>query len=198
MKRKAYELSCKECRQSFTATRRDARYCSESCKQRIRWRTVKETDPEKWKARKERMLAYHAANRERAAERFRQRREADPLAHKNWQHNCDDWSAILKELWDAQDGRCYLCTDELDSEDTRRVHADHDHSCCPPTRSCAKCRRGLACNACNVAIGYARDDPDRLRRIADNLEVANALVRQRVKEADWDERGILFDLEKAG
>jgi hypothetical protein len=38
------------------------------------------------------------------------------------------------------------------------------------------------------AIGHIKDDPDRLRRMADNLERANAGVRQRWAEAE----GVLF------
>jgi hypothetical protein len=79
-------------------------------------------------------------------------------------------------LWDEQDGRCYLCGEPLDSE---RVHTDHDHACCGPRRSCRACRRGLACNNCNVAIGLLAEDPDRLRRIADALEKAKASAASR-------------------
>jgi hypothetical protein len=53
-----------------------------------------------------------------------------------------------------------------------RTHLDHDHRCCPRGKSCQYCRRGLACPECNQLIGLAHDDPDRLRRIAANLEIA--------------------------
>lgn len=82
-----------------------------------------------------------------------------------------DWDA----MWKAQRGCCYLCGDPLPAN-RRHVHIDHDHSCCPPGKSCATCRRGLACHPCNTLIGHAQDDPARLRRIADRLEFAKATV----------------------
>lgn len=82
------------------------------------------------------------------------------------------WAA----LWDAQEGRCYLCHDPLPGSPA----TDHDHRCCPAGASCQICRRGLACNACNRLIGMARDDPGRLHRIAGNLETAREIVTERM------------------
>jgi hypothetical protein len=72
-------------------------------------------------------------------------------------------------MWDAQLGRCYLCREPLNPE---KAVIDHDHGCCPENASCSYCRRGLACHACNMLIGLARDDPDRLALIAVNLRAA--------------------------
>jgi hypothetical protein len=141
-----YEYPCEQCGETMTATRRDKRFCSRICKYR--------SEP----------------NRKRGIIRSRQWHEANPMGHKNWAHNCDDWNVLFAELLETQEGKCYLCEDLLHLEKYREVHLDHDHSCCPNGRSCKNCRRGLACNACNIAIGYAREDPDRLRRMADNLE----------------------------
>jgi hypothetical protein len=47
---------------------------------------------------------------------------------------------------------------------------DHDHACCPGDQSCIRCRRGVLCQWCNSALGYARDSPDTLRRLAAYLE----------------------------
>jgi hypothetical protein len=70
----------------------------------------------------------------------------------------------------------------------RSTAIDHYHGCCPPKRSCDLCRRGLACSKCNSLIGLAGDDPDRLRRIADALEVANARVKARIAERSIQEK----------
>ena len=94
-----------------------------------------------------------------------------------------DWAA----LWDRQEGCCYLCGAALGDMDRTKIHIDHDHSCCPPLRSCGTCRRGIACSDCNSAIGFAHDDPDRLRRIADALESAQQAVRQRMAVAQPDQ-----------
>lgn len=111
--------------------------------------------------------AYKAADpeRERARRMYR--------AHGLWP---EDWAAI----WESQAGRCYLGGEELEVDKT---HVDHDHSHCPPGRSCRVCQRGLACNDCNVAIGIAGDDPARLRRMADALEAAQNGVKERMATA---------------
>jgi hypothetical protein len=94
-------------------------------------------------------------------------RHKDSNLWRNHRMRLADWAA----MWSAQQGRCYLCGDPL-SVEKNQTHIDHDHSCCPPRTSCSFCRRGLACGACNAIIGHARDDPARLRRIADSLELA--------------------------
>ena len=52
---------------------------------------------------------------------------------------------------------------------------DHDRSCCEGDRSCDACRRGVICQWCNSAMGYARDSPQVLRRMADYLESGQRL-----------------------
>jgi hypothetical protein len=102
-------------------------------------------------------------------QRYRaQNREQDNAYRLNRRHGflTGDEKAVM---WQAQGGRCYLCGHKMI---LGREHIDHDHSCCPKDRSCAVCRRGLACKECNVAIGHAGDDPERLRRMADALEAA--------------------------
>lgn len=83
----------------------------------------------------------------------------------------EDWA----NLWLAQDGRCYLCGEGLSG----KVAVDHDHSCCGQNQSCGICRRGLTHTLCNVSIGFAGDDPARLRRMADALESAQQEVGRR-------------------
>src|SRR5262249_35206981 len=129
-------------------------------------------------------------------ERARQQRERWPTRGYSSRHGCD-WEELFAQLWHAQNGKCYLCGEALDRDKYRGIHLDHDHSCCPLGKSCEACRRGLACWRCNILIGRVDDDPKLLRRIADNLQVANALVRERMKEADLTKRGVLFDLDEA-
>lgn len=135
-------------------------------------------DPERREAQRQRAHKHYLANREDYIRRAKERQQAQPTAYYQYRHG-RDWDELFAELWQAQDGKCYLCGNPLDREKVRAVHLDHDHSCCKLGYSCAVCRRGLACYNCNACIGHANDDPERLRRIADNLEKANALVRQR-------------------
>lgn len=63
----------------------------------------------------------------------------------------------------AQGGCCAICRVESPSDiRTGRFHVDHDHACCPGTKSCGKCVRGLLCHACNTALGNFHDDAGRL------------------------------------
>ena len=84
----------------------------------------------------------------------------------------DDWDLMLRR----QSGRCYLCENPLQGGRTD-IHIDHDHACCPGRRSCGNCIRGLACQKCNQGVGQFGDDPDLMRRVAYNLEMANASLR---------------------
>lgn len=101
---------------------------------------------------------------------------ADGLKRK---HGLDD--AGWARMWAEQEGLCYLCHREMDLSNTRDTVVEHWHGCSAhgPKFSCSACRRGLACQACNVIVGMARDDPELLRVVADSLEKANAVVRTR-------------------
>lgn len=142
-----------------------------------------------------RHLRYRNENREKiraARARYRQanleamrastRRSGPKVRHGS------DYVEVFAAMWQVQDGRCYLCGDDLMAE---QAFIDHDHRCCPPARSCAYCRRGLACPNCNSLVGFARDDPDRLRRIADSLEVALKSADARL--AEKPEQGTLLN-----
>ncbi len=84
---------------------------------------------------------------------------------------------MFAQFWADQGGCCYLCGTSMDRAE---AVVDHDHNCCPAGKSCAYCRRGLACDRCNVLIGHAKDDADLLRLIAANLEAAAAVARARI------------------
>lgn len=62
----------------------------------------------------------------------------------------------------AQGGGCAICGATDADGAGRRLHVDHDHSCCPGARACGKCNRGLLCKACNTGLGGFRDDLETL------------------------------------
>ena len=68
------------------------------------------------------------------------------------------------ELLDAQGGKCLGCDYIHDDGGVgkRKLHVDHDHK--------TGKIRGLLCHQCNAAIGFLREDPARLRRLADYIE----------------------------
>lgn len=60
----------------------------------------------------------------------------------------------------AQQGRCAVCGSE--PGEGKRLHVDHDHG--------SGAIRDLLCGPCNHALGHAKDDPAKLRALADYLE----------------------------
>lgn len=64
-----------------------------------------------------------------------------------------------EERLEAQGGRCAICRDEPTK---KRLHVDHNHQ--------TGVIRDLLCEWCNHAIGKAREDPARLRAMAEYLE----------------------------
>jgi len=69
--------------------------------------------------------------------------------------------AQYDELFDSQGGVCAICN-QPEEIFGRSLSIDHDHSCCPGTKACGKCVRGLLCTPCNTGIGMLRDSPETL------------------------------------
>jgi hypothetical protein len=163
-----------------------------------------ERTPEQQERRRESWRRYHARNTEKRRAEARQWKKEHPeqvkeakrnayqrAKEKNggvnpwlpnvrkWRHGADH-EVMWATFWDAQDGKCYLCGGPLSTEDYRDIHVDHDHACCPKGRTCEYCRRGLACTRCNKLIGAAEDNPELLRRIADNFEPVLKATRSRI------------------
>lgn len=152
-----------------------------------RWKAKNPGYQQKWRAANperelENQRRWRAANRDKAREKVRRWQVQNPEksrdATQRYRHQgvrAED----VTQMYEAQEGQCYLCGDMLPAE-RRKWRLDHDHRCCPQGQSCRHCRRGIACNNCNTLIGMALDDPERLRRIAGNLEAALADVTRRI------------------
>lgn len=61
-------------------------------------------------------------------------------------------SELYENLLEQQNQSCALCGKHK-SEFKRRLAVDHDHTCCPGSRSCGRCIRGLLCAPCNTFLG---------------------------------------------
>lgn len=105
----------------------------------------------------------------KAREPFRTDRKYNPEQRTQWAYNIT--LAERDEILAAQGGACAICR-TTEPEGQGGWHVDHDHRCCPGSRSCGKCIRGLLCSRCNPMIGMARDDRDVLRAAVEYLEVA--------------------------
>ena len=142
---------------------------------------AKKLSPEE---KRERRTSYTRAYRRARASTDPQWAEREKLktAERNRAHgrryNLKSKFGLTLERWEAilirQSGRCYLCEEPL----VGVIHVDHDRSCCSGSKSCGSCVRGLADQLCNQGIGQFRDDPARLRKVADNLEAANSRTRE--------------------
>ena len=116
-----------------------------------------------------------AARQWRAANPGRNGRPRDMAAEHKWRYGLAAGRVAQMAL--EQNGLCYLCGEPLNFDKPHGVNIDHDHACCRGKRSCGTCVRGLACHGCNSGIGAFGDDPERMRRVADNLEMANRRLR---------------------
>jgi hypothetical protein len=82
-------------------------------------------------------------------------------------------TSLEKEMIAADQDGCAVCGRTTPSKKGWSV--DHDRTCCPADKSCPECRRGILCQWCNTALGYAGDNPTTLRRLADYLELGTRL-----------------------
>ena len=114
----------------------------------------------KMSQRPEALAASRVSNREarrRDPERFFGYR-----LKKDYNITIDEYNQMLK----AQGGVCAICGGTSE----RRLHVDHDHSCCPRSKSsCGRCVRALLCSACNTGLGHFRDSPALLAKAIDYL-----------------------------
>lgn len=123
---------------------------------------------------------YRERNPEKAALASRKWRDANPERIRQTSKAWWKTNPILKaEYMAAQKSRelaarekrlgrkkpvnCECCGDlEADNNHGTRIHFDHCHV--------TNRARGWICHNCNLAIGHARDSPDRLRQMAEYLE----------------------------
>lgn len=62
------------------------------------------------------------------------------------------------------------CSNLACRETAKRMHVDHDHSCCEVPPFCGKCIRGLLCQSCNTALGHVYDSKQKLQGLIEYLE----------------------------
>jgi len=99
---------------------------------------------------------YYQANRER--EQLRNRR----FRLRRWGLTDAEFTSLL----DKQGGRCAVCRSDTPGGRWNQWHVDHDHA----REQIGLIEvRGLLCTRCNVLLGYADDDPNRLIAAADYL-----------------------------
>ena len=58
------------------------------------------------------------------------------------------------------DGTCDICGETPQ----KSLNIDHDHSCCPDSKSCGRCIRGALCGSCNLGLGAFSDSTMKLQK----------------------------------
>lgn len=122
--------------------------------------------------------AWYNRNKEKQAEYNRAWREANPDRCREYTKKqlCKPGQRRRKKLreryglspaqyyviFESQGFACAVCKDDSIAENTKRRHVDHCHATGDV--------RGILCQGCNTALGMAKDDPARLRALADYLE----------------------------
>jgi hypothetical protein len=159
---------------------------------------IKEKDRKRYQENREERLEkvrkHRLNNADEIRRKSRERRNANPQKHREQarKHTHGIDGAAVAAIWEAQQHNCYLCGRPLALD---KAFVEHWHGCQTghdPKTSCSFCRRGLAHHDCNILIAGAGDDPDLLRKIADNLEAANRSVQERQLNAP---RQLMLEIE---
>ncbi|WP_086847030.1 endonuclease domain-containing protein [Amycolatopsis kentuckyensis] len=79
----------------------------------------------------------------------------------------------LRSLRAKQGDSCAIC-----ARSDGALVVDHDHSCCPGSKTCGKCVRKLLCASCNSGLGFFFDNPTTLRLAASYIEELQAVERR--------------------
>lgn len=127
-----------------------------------------------------------------ARSRYRKaQREADPThgrsveLRQKYGLSIEQFDTMLA----AQGGVCAICDKTEPGGRWGTWHVDHDHGCCPGSRSCGGCIRGLLCHSCNTALGHLADSPILMRKAADYVE--RQVCKQLPDQEPSDLRGVL-------
>jgi hypothetical protein len=85
-----------------------------------------------------------------------QRTEKGQLSHRRavLKHRYNVTPEWFDATLEAQGGKCAICPSEISGTRGFRMSVDHDHACCPGSRSCGKCVRGILCLNCNNSLGW--------------------------------------------
>lgn len=124
-------------------------------------------------------LAWQKANKEKLNDSRRKRyaRNRDQINAKRRAEYCGEKArsqtlpyryGITSEEYDNllhSQGGCAICGRKQEGY-SRKFSVDHDHSCCPGSKTCGKCVRGIICHPCNVALNALEQNeewPERAR-----------------------------------
>lgn len=122
--------------------------------------------PRAYEAKRQREKVYYKANRTKWRE---------TQLRKEFGITSQRYAEMLQE----QGGTCAICEGQQTYRGKKALAVDHCHA--------TGVVRGLLCNHCNHALGHAKDDPERLRAMADYLERSRGVVSAipEIKSIPW-------------
>lgn len=107
-------------------------------------------------------------------ERQRISRKNNPEAHRGYdmKKRFGLTPEMFKKMFEEQGSVCAACGSTDPGTPSGAWHVDHDHKCCDNIsgKTCGKCVRAILCRWCNMALGNAKEDTNRLRKLADYVE----------------------------
>jgi hypothetical protein len=126
------------------------------------------------------MGRYRNDNREKLNQQRKDYYHADPMKYR--QDNSQKWKesgrdkqyslipGTIEFMLKNQEFKCGnpMCENDIDWSTSM---VDHDHTCCPSTKSCGNCVRGLLCRGCNWALGNVNDNIDKLTGLIDYIMI---------------------------
>ncbi|MBE1597235.1 endonuclease VII domain-containing protein [Streptomyces stelliscabiei] len=130
--------------QSHTSTTKTSAHCRECSRRRNR----------EYRARNAEAITARRRAARQTPEGLRKSRDRDLRRHYGIS------LVDLERMIHAQENRCGICSDEFTSH--KQTHVDHCHR----TGSI----RGILCATCNLMLGHAKDDQQRLLAAAQYLE----------------------------
>jgi hypothetical protein len=116
---------------------------------------------------------HYAGNREEIKALRRKERKEDPRRHRQYdmRKRFKIGYTEFDVMFEKQGKKCAGCGTTESGQESGEWHIDHDHRCCPARgNTCGKCIRGILCRACNLTLGNAQDNIERLRGLTEYLE----------------------------
>jgi hypothetical protein len=145
-----YGCRCNICKEAKSVKRKEYQ-SSKSWEYRKSYlQRMRENDPEKYRAWLDKNNAYKKASFQANPEKHRWM-----MIHKKYKLTKQMYLDLLKQ----QNGVCAICKNPPKRQ---WLAVDHDHSCCPSTKTCGECIRGLLCGSCNSFLGRVNDNPQYL------------------------------------
>jgi len=141
---------CDVCREAKAIKRREYQSSKAWEYQRSYRQRLRETNPEKLAEINRKNNEYKKAAHSRDPEKSRW-----VTIHKKYKMTRQMYLDMLEQ----QNGVCAICSQP---PSRNWLAVDHDHACCPGTKTCGKCIRGLLCGGCNSFLGRVNDDSSSL------------------------------------